>query len=108
MKIWVPKTFIIISIHPFFDHMQKLLDNLVKYLRHDIVGNDIDKKKTMVDVFEAYVYRMVFEIPTPLKDKKAVIYDDVFIYNVDTLELPYVADEFFRVLFDKVTVNDVI
>ena len=102
MKIWVPKTFIIISVHPFYDHMQQLLANLVEYLRHK---ND---QKTMVDIFEAYVYKMVFEIPTPLKDKKAVIYDGVFIYNVDTLELPYVADDFFRILFDKVEVNDII
>ena len=79
--------------------MRQLLANLVKYLRNE---------KTMVDIFEAYVYKMVFEIPTPLKDTKAVIYDGVFIYNVDTLELPYVADDFFRILFDKVEVNSII
>ena len=98
-KIWVPKTFILISIHPFFDYMKQLLENLVKYLR---------REQKMADIFEAYVYKMVFEIPTPLKDKKAVIYDGVFIYNVDTLELPYVADDFFRTLFDKVEVNSII
>ena len=62
----------------------------------------------MIDILEAYIYKMVFEIPTPLKDKQAVMYDDIFMINVDTMELPYVPDEFFRVLFENVEVNSVI
>ena len=44
------------SINPFFDYLRDLLKDLVNRFRS---YNGFD------DVLEAYVYKLVFEIPTP-------------------------------------------
>jgi hypothetical protein len=80
--------------------MEQLLSKLVAKIR--------DEKEGLEDILEAYIYKMVFEIPTPLKDKRAVIYDGVKMVNVDTQELPYVSDDFFRTLFSEVTIDTVV
>ena len=55
-RVWVPKTLVLMSINPFFDYLRDLLKDLVNRFRS---YNGFD------DVLEAYVYKLVFEIPTP-------------------------------------------
>lgn len=102
VKVWVPKTLVLISVHPFYDYLSLILKDLVKQFR--AFGPD----KGFKDIIEAYLFKIVMEIPAPLKDKVSVKYNGINIVNVDTQELPYVADEFFRVLFENLHVNTVI
>lgn len=37
-----------------------------------------------------------------------MLYNDLYMYNVDTEELPYVPDYFFRVLFKQVSLQTII
>lgn len=69
-RVWVPKTLCIASQYPFFDYFEAILQDLYAML------NDKDGLKNTI---EAYVYRIVFQIDTPPKDKTVMIYNDIRI-----------------------------
>ena len=66
----MPKTLCIASQYPFFDYFEDILKDLYQRL------NDPEGLK---NTLEAYIYRIVFHIETPLKDKTKTWYNGIAI-----------------------------
>jgi hypothetical protein len=56
-RVWVPKTLVFFSLHAQYDALEKLLKDMANTLR--------GRNGKMVDIFEAYVAKLVLGIEAP-------------------------------------------
>ena len=68
----------------------------------------MNDKEGLKNTLEAHIYRIVFQIDTPLKDKTKTYYNGIPICQPTVEELPYVCDSFYNILFDRMEIDTII
>ena len=98
-SIWVPKVLCLASKYPFFDYFEHILADLY---------NRLINKEGLKNTLEAHMYRIVFQIETPPKDKTKTWYYGIPISQPAPDDLPYVSTSFFSILLKHMEVDIII
>lgn len=70
--------------------------------------NQIIDRQGLKNTLEAHIYRLVFQIDTPLKDNSKTYYNGIQISQPTVEELPYVCNSFYNILFDSMDIDTII
>ena len=95
----MPKALCIASKYPFFDYFEHILADLYSRLTN---------KEGLKNTLEAHIYRIVFQIDTPPRDRTRTWYCGMPISLPAPDDLPYVCTSFFSILLKNMEVDTII